>query len=245
MRKYGLIGYPLSHSFSKRYFTERFVAEGVTDAEYETYPLPGISQLSALLKSIPDLKGLNVTIPYKEAVIPFLDLPDAVVQKIGACNCIDIKDGKLSGHNTDVYGFRRSLSTKLLPHHTQALVLGTGGASKAVCYVLDELNISWKLVSRTPDQGSLAYDEISPDMYSTYTLIINTTPLGMYPNIGSLPPLNYQYLNDKHLLFDLVYNPETTAFLQQGLNRQATVLNGYDMLIFQAERSWEIWNGSF
>jgi shikimate dehydrogenase len=245
MRKYGLIGYPLSHSFSKRYFTERFIAEGVTDAEYETYPLPEISQLSALLQSIPDLKGLNVTIPYKEAVLPFLDHPDEVVQKIGACNCINIQNGKLAGHNTDVYGFRRSLSTKLLPHHNQALVLGTGGASKAVCYVLDELNISWKLISRTAGQHAYSYDEISLEIYSTHMLIVNTTPLGMYPNVESLPPLQYEFLTDKHLLFDLVYNPETTAFLQQGLDHQATVLNGYDMLIFQAERSWEIWNGGY
>ena len=245
MKQFGLIGYPLSHSFSKRFFTEKFSRENIIDCAYENYPLTDIAQFPDLLQSVAGLEGLNVTIPYKESVIPFLTAPDETVTKIGACNCIHLKNGNLYGYNTDVYGFERALKTKLLPHHTSALVLGTGGASKAVCFVLESLGISYHLVSRsgvTDNPSVLAYSSLTKESYLSHTLIINTTPVGMHPADHLKPPITYDWITEKHFLFDLIYNPEQTLFLKEGALKGAITLNGFDMLIFQAEKSWEIWN---
>ena len=216
MRAFGLIGYPLGHSFSKKYFADKFEREGITGNAYELFPLEQIDQLEDLLASNPDLAGLNVTIPYKEQVIPYLDSMSPVVEEIGACNCIHIQEGRLMGHNTDVIGFSRSLLPKLKPHHRQALILGTGGSSKAVAYTLKELGIHFLQVSRTP--------------------------VGMFPDIAKAPAIPYEFIGADHYLFDLVYNPERTRFLQEGALRGAAVENGSDMLVIQAEASWEIWN---
>ncbi len=242
MRAFGLIGYPLGHSFSKKYFTDKFNREGITGNVYELYPLEQIGQLRDLLASNPDLAGLNVTIPYKEQVIAYLDSMSPVVEEIGACNCIHIKDGHLSGHNTDVIGFSRSLLPKLKPHHKQALILGTGGSSKAVAFTLKELGIPFLQVSRTPIDGMIGYEEIDQSMLESHTLLINTTPVGMYPEIEKAPAIPYAFIGADHYLFDLVYNPERTRFLQEGVLRGATVENGSEMLVIQAEASWDIWN---
>jgi shikimate dehydrogenase len=242
MRAFGLIGYPLGHSFSKKYFADKFEREGITGNAYELFPLEQIDQLEDLLASNPDLAGLNVTIPYKEQVIPYLDSMSPVVEEIGACNCIHIQEGRLMGHNTDVIGFSRSLLPKLKPHHRQALILGTGGSSKAVAYTLKELGIPFLQVSRTPADGMIAYDEIDQRMLESHTLLINTTPVGMFPDIAKAPAIPYEFIGADHYLFDLVYNPERTRFLQEGALRGAAVENGSDMLVIQAEASWEIWN---
>lgn len=242
MRKFGLIGYPLSHSFSQRFFTEKFEREGITGCVYETYPLKDIAELTVLLKD-PDLHGLNVTIPYKEQVIPFLHGKNDIVAAINACNCIKIDKGRLTGYNTDVIGFETSLLKKWRPHHTHALILGTGGAAKAVEFVIRKLGLDYRFVSRTPRSGTtdLSYDQIDADLIRSHTLIVNTSPLGMFPNIEHCPSLPYEAITPSHYLFDLVYNPARTLFLQKGEERGAVVENGYEMLILQAEESWRIW----
>jgi len=243
MRRYGLIGYPLSHSFSQKYFTEKFQREQIADCVYENFPLADISKFSALIQQHDDLCGLNVTIPYKEKVIPFLTEQSDVVKATGACNCIKINNGRLAGYNTDVIGFENSLKPLLQPHHTKALVLGTGGAAKAVHYVLNKLGIAFTEVSRTPSKAAqIAYDKIGEASISEYQLIINTSPVGMYPKVDECPPLPYQFLTSKHYLYDLVYNPAKTLFLQKGEAQGAAVKNGHDMLIIQAEEGWRIWN---
>jgi len=243
MRRYGLIGYPLSHSFSQKYFTEKFQREQIADCVYENFPLADISEFSALIQQHDDLCGLNVTIPYKEKVIPFLTEQSDVVKATGACNCIKINNGRLAGYNTDVIGFENSLKPLLQPHHTKALVLGTGGAAKAVHYVLNKLGIAFTEVSRTPSKAAqIAYDKIGEASISEYQLIINTSPVGMYPKVDECPPLPYQFLTSKHYLYDLVYNPAKTLFLQKGEAQGAAVKNGHDMLIIQAEEGWRIWN---
>lgn len=243
MRKFGLIGYPLTHSFSQRYFTEKFQREGITDASYSTFSIPHIEELTALLAD-PELKGLNVTIPYKEEVLPFLNGRHEVVRTINACNCIKIEDGKRVGYNTDVVGFRDSLVKKLEPHHERALILGTGGAAKAVEYVVRELGIAYRFATRRPRPSTtdLRYEEVDDALLRTHTLVINTTPLGMYPKVTDCPPLPYEAIGAKHYLFDLVYNPEKTLFLQKGEVQGAVTENGYEMLVLQAEESWRIWN---
>lgn len=242
MIKYGLIGYPLSHSFSKKYFTEKFILESIKNVSYDIYPLKNINELQGLIKSEPSLCGLNVTIPYKEQVISILDEMSSVVEKIGACNCIKIENEKLIGHNTDVLGFERSLLKKLKPCHSAALVLGTGGGSKAVQYVLNKYGISFLQVSRAKSSNTIAYEELNKELISTHLLIINTTPLGMYPNTESAPTLPYELIGDSHYLFDLVYNPIKTIFLKNGELYGAEIENGSDMLVDQAEESWTIWN---
>lgn len=242
MRTFGLIGYPLGHSFSKKYFTDKFEREGITGNAYELYPLEQIGQLENLLVANPDLAGLNVTIPYKEQVIAYLDSMSPVVEEIGACNCIRIEEGRLMGHNTDVIGFSRSLLPKLKPHHKQALILGTGGSAKAVAYALKELRIPFLQVSRTPIEGMIGYEEIDQSMLESHTLLINTTPVGMYPHTENCPAIPYDFIGADHYLFDLVYNPSITRFLQEGALRGAAIENGSDMLVIQAEASWEIWN---
>lgn len=242
MKVYGLIGYPLSHSFSKGFFAEKFAREGIRECIYESFPIPSINELPALLAQYPDLQGLNVTIPYKEAVMSYLDELSPAAAQIRAVNCIRFKDGRKIGYNTDAIGFRRSLEPLLQSHHNRALILGTGGAAKAVQYVLESLSIPYKLVSRQVSADTIAYEQLDASIMASHTLIVNTTPLGMYPNVSAAPVLPYEHLTDRHLLYDLIYNPAVTAFLQQGADRGATIKNGHEMLILQAEASWEIWN---
>jgi shikimate dehydrogenase len=242
MRRFGLIGKTLSHSFSKNYFTQKFAREHINNCRYDLFELPTIEELPALLLSYPNLEGLNVTIPYKQEVIPYLDEATEVVKEIGACNCIKISGGKLKGFNTDVVGFKRSLETHLLPGHDKALILGAGGAARAVQYALKELGIEYRLVSRLKTGEGLGYEDVGEDILKKYRVIINTTPLGMYPNLDEAPPIPYQYLSPAHLLFDLIYNPAKTKFLQNGEAQGARIANGHEMLVLQAEESWRIWN---
>jgi shikimate dehydrogenase len=243
MKAYGLIGYPLTHSFSEKYFAEKFSREGIADSTYRLFELADIGQLPGLLQSHPDLKGLNVTIPYKEAVIPFLDELDAETARIGAVNVIRIEGGRTKGFNSDYQGFKQSLEQFLAPGHSvQALVFGTGGASKAVNAALRHLHIPYQEVSRNPLPGQLSYYDITPAVLADYHLIINTTPLGTYPKTEACPDHPYQALTPKHYLFDLVYNPAETVFLQHGRVAGAKTKNGYQMLVLQAEISWQIWN---
>jgi shikimate dehydrogenase len=252
MRLFGLIGYPLSHSFSKKYFTEKFAKEGITDAAYELFELADINQLPAVLKQNPALRGLNVTIPHKLNVVRFLDHIDGAAARIGAVNVVKIHpDGRTTGYNSDYFGFKDSLATwcqqlyganaltKL--HSEQSLILGSGGASKAVQTALYDMGIPYQIVSR---QGgaNLNYEDLTEQILSDYRLIVNTTPLGMSPNTNACPPLPYHWLNAGHQLYDLVYNPTDTKFMQMGRARGAQVLNGLPMLYAQAEKSWEIWN---
>jgi shikimate dehydrogenase len=242
---YGLIGYPLSHSFSQCYFTEKFEREGIADCAYELYELKQMDELPALLAGEPRLRGLNVTIPYKEAVIPYLDEVRAEARGAGAVNTIDIRDGQLTGYNTDVYGFEISLRRFLNDNEADpaaALVLGSGGAAKAVNYTLDKMGIRRATVSRSRSRGDLKYEDIGGTALDQYTLIINTTPLGMAPNIETFPILPYEYLTPGHLLFDLVYNPGKTIFLEKGERQGCAIKNGLEMLYLQAERAWAIWN---
>lgn len=246
MRLYGLIGYPLSHSFSKKYFGEKFEKEGITDARYELFELPDIRKLEELIGNQPELCGLNVTIPYKQAVIPFLDGLDASAEKVGAVNVIRFHEGRRIGYNSDYFGFRESLQSWLPENrdYLHALVLGTGGASKAVTAVLSDLEISFYLVSRQAGANSLSYEQLQaqPDILQRPRLIINTTPLGMAPNTEAAPPIAYNSLTPDHLLYDLVYNPAETRFMQLGREKGAHVKNGLEMLHLQAEKAWEIWN---
>jgi shikimate dehydrogenase len=240
MRKFGLIGYPLTHSFSKKYFTEIFSKENI-DAVYDNYPIEDISMVSSLFRD-PLLEGINVTIPHKETVIPYIDDISEAVEKIGACNCIVIRNGRTKGFNTDVIGFERSMEKKLREVHDKALVLGTGGAAKAVCYVLRQRSIPYIQVSRASRPGVISYDEVTAEVLRGHRLVINTTPLGMYPKINECPELPYEALTADHYLYDLVYNPEKTLFLRKGEEHGAVIENGHDMLIIQANESRKIWN---
>lgn len=247
MKTYGLIGYPLSHSFSQKYFTEKFEKEGIHNCQYKNFELITIENFPLLIRDNPDLKGLNVTIPYKQQVIQYLNERDTGVEKIGAVNTIKITgEGEkriLKGFNTDAYGFKASLKPLLKPHHTKALILGTGGASKAVAFVLSTLGIDYLYVSRTPKAANhIGYDDIDENLITAYTLIINTSPLGTYPDIETCPPIPYHLLTPKHLLYDLVYNPPETTYMKKGAKQGAITKNGYDMLVGQAEKAWEIWN---
>ena len=239
--KLGLIGYPLSHSFSKGYFTEKFIKENISNHVYDTYPIERIELIEDLFKN-ENLSGLNVTIPYKEVVIPFLDELDETAKEIGAVNTIKISKGKKIGYNTDCHGFKKSFEPLLKPHHKKALVLGTGGASKAVVYALKKLGIEYQYVSRIAKTNQLSYEQITPEIIKEFTIIINTSPVGMYPNVKQLPALPYEAITNQHYLYDLVYNPEVTAFLQKGINQGAQIKNGIDMLHLQAEKAWKIWN---
>jgi shikimate dehydrogenase len=243
MRRYGLIGYPLTHSFSQKYFTEKFEREGITDCTYSNFSLPQIGELAGVLAD-PELRGFNITIPYKQAVLDYLHSKSDVVAAIGACNCIRIEGGQLTGYNTDVVGFEQSMVRHLAPHHSRALVLGTGGAAKAVEWVLQRLGIEYVLVTRRPRAGSadMSYQQVTAEVLAEATLIINTTPLGMHPHVEECPPLPYEALTPRHYLFDLIYNPARTLFLRKGQERGAVVENGHEMLILQAEESWRIWN---
>ncbi len=246
MRKFGLIGYPLGHSFSESYFKEKFEKEGIDDAVYTNYPLENIEEFKPMCEADPSIRGLNVTIPYKETVIKYLDaLSDAARETRAVntiCYCKKSSHRALVGHNTDVTGFRKSLNQHILVPPEQALILGTGGSSKAVEYVLDEININIIRVSSSKKEGTIAYEDLTKTLIEETALIVNTTPLGMYPKIDACPDIPYEYLSDKHLLFDLVYNPEETLFLKKGRERNARTVNGLNMLKYQAEASWEIWN---
>jgi len=242
MRRFGLIGKSLTHSFSKTYFSKKFDQEGITDCTYQNFELPQIQDIDTLLDQYPDLKGFNITIPYKEEILPFLSQQNEVIQAIGACNCVKVIDRKFYGFNTDVIGFRNSLEPQLKPHHTKALILGWGGAAKAVAYALSSLNIAYLIVSRTKTEGTITYTDVDQGVLEEYALIVNTTPLGMYPNVDGAPQIPYQFLTDKHFLFDLIYNPAQTQFMQLGTQQGAQTANGYEMLIGQAEESWRIWN---
>lgn len=250
-RLFGLIGYPLSHSFSKDYFSTKFNNEKLADAEYELFPIESISQLPSLLDKHPALQGLNVTIPYKETVIPFLDQLDPLAQAVGAINCIKIirsgnEKPRLIGYNTDVFGFRQSIKPFLESRHERALVLGTGGASKAVVSVLNDIGIDTYLVSRTRSQlnekKGFVYEELNNHVMNAFKLIVNTTPLGMYPDTNEKPDLPYDFIGSDHLVYDLIYNPPDTALLQTAAQHGATTLNGLSMLKQQAEEAWRIWN---
>ncbi|MVM35788.1 shikimate dehydrogenase [Spirosoma sp. HMF4905] len=245
MKRYGLIGFPLTHSFSQRYFTEKFAREGITDSRYDLFDMPDISALADLLE-LPDLQGLNVTIPHKQAVLPYLDRLDISAEKIGAVNVIKLNaDGSRTGYNSDYYGFKQSLTDWLAalqrtPANLQALVLGTGGASKAVTVALADLSIPYKFVSRKKTAETLTYEELT-EVITEYPLIINGSPVGTYPRVSEAPALPYSQLTDQHLLYDLVYNPAETQFMKLGHEHGAAVHNGLRMLELQAEKAWEIW----
>lgn len=240
-RQYGLIGYPLSHSFSPGYFAEKFANEGISDAHYDLYPLEQISDVQELLDG--SLSGINVTIPYKEQVIPYLDVLDEEAAAIGAVNTIRFEHGITKGYNTDVYGFEQSLLGACEGHLPErALILGTGGAAKAVQYTLEKHKVQFLSVSRT--SGDITYDKLTSEMIAEHRLIVNTTPLGMYPKDDSCPDIDYKSITQEHVLYDLVYNPTQTLFLKQGKDQGAKTKNGLDMLKLQAERSWQIWNVS-
>lgn len=247
MRIFGLIGYPLGHSWSAGFFNEKFRQENITDAAYKPFPLKSIDDFPVLLQAEPHLAGLNVTIPYKEKIIPFLDSLEGAARDIRAVNVIRFEKSemgiKLTGHNTDVDGFEQSLVHSGIRLPQKALVLGTGGASKAAGWVLKELGCQYRLVSRKPSgENILSYEDLGKEIIRDHTLIINTTPLGMTPNRGTCPPIPYQWLDSRHFLFDLVYNPTETLFLKKGKEQGCKTLNGEAMLLGQALAAWEIWN---
>ena len=244
MDKYGLIGYPLEHSFSRNYFNEKFRNERI-DAEYDNFEIPSIENLKEVLETTPNLRGLNVTIPYKEEVIRYLDELSAEARAIGAVNVIRVthKGSKtvLKGFNSDVIGFTRSIESMLEPLHRNALILGTGGAAKAVDYGLKSLGLGTLFVSRTARPGVITYNDVTPDLIRSHKVIVNCTPLGMYPHVDSCPPLPYEAMDSHTLLYDLLYNPDETLFMQKGRQQGAITKNGLEMLLLQAFASWEMW----
>ena len=245
MKKYGLLGYPLGHSFSKNYFNQKFEAEKI-DAEYLNFEIPDIKEIKSVIKENPELNGLNVTIPYKQQDIPYLDDLDDDARLIGAVNVIKFSKGlfgkvKLKGYNSDIIGFKQSIEPLLKDHHRKALILGTGGASKAVFHGLKQLGIAATFVSRQSKEYCITYEEITEKIMEQYHVIVNTTPLGMYPNVNACPNIPYELLTSDHLLYDLLYNPDETLFMQKGKERGAVVKNGLEMLLLQAFAAWEIW----
>ena len=246
MDKYGLIGYPLGHSFSIGYHNQRFADEGI-NAKYINFEIPSIDSLPEVLNSNPELKGLNVTIPYKEKVIEFLDYISPEARAIGAVNVIRVvhegKNIKLRGYNSDVIGFTQSIEPMLESYHKKALVLGTGGASKAIAYGLKSLGIEPVFVSRYERPGTIQYGSITPEVVHEYPVIVNCTPLGMFPKVDTCPDLPYEAMDDKNILYDLIYNPDETLFMKLGAKQGSSVKNGLEMLLLQAFASWEFWNG--
>ena len=246
MNQYGLIGYPLGHSFSVGYFNEKFKAEHI-DAEYLNFEIPSIDRFVEVVEEHPNLCGLNVTIPYKQQVIPFLDELDKTAASIGAVNVIKVirlpkGKVKLVGYNSDVIGFCQSIEPLLTAHHTHALVLGTGGASRAVTYGLKSLGLQPVYVSRTKRENILCYNDLSPEVMAQYSVIVNTSPVGMYPKVDQCPDIPYNLLTPNHLLYDLIYNPDETLFLKKGKAHGAVTKNGLEMLLLQAFAAWNIWN---
>lgn len=240
---FGLIGKNISYSFSKKYFSDKFEKEELIGNSYENFDLQAITQFPKIIRENPNLKGLNVTIPYKEKIIPFLDKLNKKATKIGAVNCIKFtKKGKLKGYNTDYYGFKKSIEPLLQPHHQKALILGTGGASKAVAFALEELGILHTFVSRSKKEDAMDYKYINATTFDNFQIIINCTPLGTHPNLEEFPPIPYDFFTEEHIAFDLIYNPEETEFLKRAKSKNAVTKNGYEMLVLQAEKGWKIWN---
>lgn len=246
MDKYGLIGFPLGHSFSKSFFNEKFQNEGI-DAEYINFEIKGIDELPEVLATNPELRGLNVTIPYKEKVLNFLDYISVEARAIGAVNVIRVDhkgdDVVLKGYNSDVIGFTKSIEPLLETFHRKALILGTGGASKAINYGLKSLGLETVLVSRFERPGTIQYKDITPDVVKEYNVIVNCTPSGMFPHYDECPDLPYEALDNHNLLYDLIYNPDETLFMKKGRERGAQTKNGLEMLLLQAFASWDFWNG--
>ncbi|NQU52525.1 MAG: shikimate dehydrogenase [Bacteroidetes bacterium] len=249
MKRYGLLGYPLTHSFSKRYFTEKFEIEKI-ESTYQNFEIDSIDKFPEVIKNNPEIIGLNVTIPYKEQVIPFLDELNDSAREIGAVNTIQVTRTEsgvhLKGFNTDTYGFETSLKPLLKEHHKKALILGTGGASKALKYVLSKLGIEYISASiEELKEHEIRYQDINEKIITERLLIINATPLGTYPKVDTFANIPYEFITDKHLLFDLVYNPEVTQFLAKGEANGAAIKNGYEMLLQQAVKAYEIWNENY
>lgn len=240
--KFGLVGKDISYSFSRGYFSKKFKQLELDNHSYVNFDLEKIQAFENLIPDNPEIKGMNVTIPYKEEVIPYLTELDTKAAKIGAVNTIKIEGNKLIGHNTDAYGFQKSIEPFLKKSHTKALILGTGGASKAIAFVFEELGIAYHFVSRNPKDNQLTYQDLNELVMAEHTVLVNSTPLGTHPNIDQKPNIPYQHISKKHLLFDLIYNPDKTAFLLEGESQGATICNGHRMLEYQAEKAWEIWN---
>lgn len=241
MKTFGLIGHPLTHSFSKQYFDAKIADEKLNDVCFKLFDIEYIEQLTNVLQ-YKSICGLAVTIPYKQTVIPYLNTTNEIVKETNACNCIKIINDKLFGFNTDVVGFKKSFEKYLLPHHTRALVLGNGGGAAAVKFVLQQLQIDFTIVARKKMTGTFSYEEVDAAIVQQHSIIINASPLGTFPNVSECPLIPYQYITPQHYLFDLVYNPSTTLFMQKGLEQNAVVQNGYEMLQIQAEENWKIWN---
>jgi len=244
MKQYGLIGYPLTSSFSKKYFLQKFQEENIRGCAYENYPLASIGLFPSLIKNTPHLKGLNVTIPYKKEVMAYLDDATGAVRQMNACNCIKVTSAGLVGYNTDVTGFEKSFVPYLQSVHDKAMVLGTGGASEAVKFVLNNLRIPFLSITRdnTSFPQAVTYRQLDKQLLNSYKIIINTTPVGMFPDVHQAPPIPYEFVTADHYLYDLVYNPAETQFLKEGMKVGAITKNGADMLVIQAEESWKIWN---
>jgi shikimate dehydrogenase len=242
-RRFGLLGRNISYSFSKGYFTEKFSKEHFDNCSYENFDIPEINYFTELRKNNTDLNGLNVTIPYKEVILPFLDKLSKNATEIGAVNTIKFtKKGKLKGYNTDYYGFQKSLEPLLESHHKKALILGTGGASKGVAFALDKLGITYTFVSRQDKENCIDYSLVNATTFDNYQIIINCSPVGTSPNTEAFPLIPYDYFTEKHIAYDLIYNPAETTFLAKAKAKGAVIKNGHDMLIFQAEKAWKIWN---
>lgn len=242
-KKFGLIGKDISYSFSKKYFTEKFAQDLYEDCSYENFDIPNIEDFPSILKNNHNLKGLNVTIPYKESIIPYLDTVSDKAFQIGAVNVIRFtKKGNLKGYNSDWFGFKKSLEPLLQVHHKKALILGTGGAAKAVAFALDQLGITYSFVSREANPNTIDYSLINATTFDNHQIIINCTPVGTSPNTKEFPPIPYNYFSKQHIAFDLIYNPEETQFLKKAKKQGAVTKNGYEMLVFQAEKAWKIWN---
>jgi len=242
-KKFGLIGKDISYSFSKKYFTEKFAQDLYEDCSYENFDILNIEDFPSILKNNPNLKGLNVTIPYKESIIPYLDTVSDKAFQIGAVNVIRFtKKGNLKGYNSDWFGFKKSLEPLLQAHHKKALILGTGGAAKAVAFALDQLGITYSFVSREANPNTIDYSLINATTFDNHQIIINCTPVGTSPNTKEFPPIPYTYFSNQHIAFDLIYNPEETEFLKKAKKQGAIIKNGYEMLVYQAEKAWKIWN---
>ncbi len=242
-KRFGLLGRNINYSFSKGYFTDKFNNENFQGCSYENFDIPDINFFTELIKNNPDLKGLNVTIPYKEAVMPFLHKLSKNAALIGAVNTIKFtKKGELKGYNTDYYGFKKSLKPLLEPHHKKALILGTGGASKGVAFALDQLGILYTFVSREAKENAIDYERINATTFDNYQIIINSTPVGTSPKTEAFPKIPYEFFTEKHIAYDLIYNPAETQFLKKAKEQGAQIKNGLDMLIFQAEKAWKVWN---
>lgn len=242
-KKFGLIGKEISYSFSKKYFTEKFAQDLYEDCSYENFDIPKIEDFPSILKNNSNLKGLNVTIPYKESIIPYLDTVSDKAFQIGAVNVIRFtKKGNLKGYNSDWFGFKKSLEPLLQVHHKKALILGTGGAAKAIAFALDQLGITYSFVSREANPNTIDYSLINATTFDNHQIIINCTPIGTSPNTKEFPPIPYNYFSKQHIAFDLIYNPEETQFLKKAKKQGAVTKNGYEMLVFQAEKAWKIWN---